>query len=131
MIEIEGLHHVSLTVTDLEKAKHFYGEVLGLPEIKRPPFDFPGAWYQVGMDQLHLIVYPEAKALRKTVNIDSKDGHFAVRVKDYKKTLHYLQSQKVDIVEMRFSTSGFSQIFCADPDGNLIELNVEQKDLNV
>jgi glyoxylase I family protein len=36
MLEIETLHHVSLTVTDLARARTFYGEVLGLPELERP-----------------------------------------------------------------------------------------------
>ena len=44
MIEIDSFHHVSICVTDIDKAKHFYGEILGFPEIERPPFDFPGAW---------------------------------------------------------------------------------------
>jgi len=48
MIQIDTLHHVAISVTDLPRAKRFYGEVLGLPEIPRPPFDFPGAWFQLG-----------------------------------------------------------------------------------
>jgi glyoxylase I family protein len=48
MIQVETLHHVSISVTDLDQARHFYGDLLGLSEIPRPPFDFPGAWYQLG-----------------------------------------------------------------------------------
>ena len=40
MIVIESLHHVSVTVTDLARARQFYGDVLGLRELPRPPFDF-------------------------------------------------------------------------------------------
>lgn len=40
--------HVSVTVTDLDKAKAFYGDVLGLKEIPRPDFRFPGVWYSLG-----------------------------------------------------------------------------------
>ncbi|WP_218244066.1 VOC family protein, partial [Pseudomonas sp. 2995-3] len=58
LIEIKELHHVSISVTDLDKAKHFYSDVLGFQEIERPDFDFPGAWYSLGSQQLHLIVYP-------------------------------------------------------------------------
>ncbi|MBW8348726.1 VOC family protein [Bacillus sp. IITD106] len=42
MIEIIGLHHISLSVTNLEECKQFYGNILGLKEIKRPNFDFNG-----------------------------------------------------------------------------------------
>ena len=33
MLEFESLHHVAISVSDLARAKHFYGEVLGLEEI--------------------------------------------------------------------------------------------------
>lgn len=46
---------MSLTVTDLARAKRFYGDVLGLAELQRPDFDFAGAWYALGDRQLHLI----------------------------------------------------------------------------
>lgn len=36
MIPFKVLSHVSVTVTDLEKAKAFYGGALGLKEIPRP-----------------------------------------------------------------------------------------------
>jgi catechol 2,3-dioxygenase-like lactoylglutathione lyase family enzyme len=61
MIQVQGLHHVSLVVTDLAQARQFYSKVLGLIEIERPAFDFPGAWYAVGEGQLHLIVHPRAQ----------------------------------------------------------------------
>ncbi|MDQ0338617.1 catechol 2,3-dioxygenase-like lactoylglutathione lyase family enzyme [Caldalkalibacillus uzonensis] len=131
VIEVERFHHVSLSVTDLNKAKHFYGTVLGFTEIKRPDFDFPGAWYQIGDTQLHLIVYPQSETLRTNPDIQTKEGHFAIRVKDYYKTLEYLKQKGVPLLEKPRSKSGFAQIFCTDPDGNLIEFNVDQSDLNL
>ncbi|MFC0472070.1 VOC family protein [Halalkalibacter kiskunsagensis] len=129
MFAIESIHHVSLSVTDLEKAKHFYSNILGFHEIKRPVFDFPGAWYQIGNQQLHLIVHPTSDTLRNEGPIESKDGHFAIRVKDYYQTLNYLKRIGIEIVEKPNSQSGFAQIFCKDPDRNLIEFNVDQADL--
>lgn len=41
-MKIEAIHHVSLGVTDLERSRQFYREILGLEEIARPPFNFPG-----------------------------------------------------------------------------------------
>ncbi|MDQ0229350.1 VOC family protein [Metabacillus malikii] len=129
MIKIDSIHHVSLAVKDLSKAKQFYGTILGLQEIARPDFDFPGAWYQVGNQQLHLIVEPMATTFRNNPKIDSKDGHFAIRIQNYEETLTYLKSKGVKFEEYRYSVSGFAQIFCADPDDNLIELNVDQNTL--
>jgi catechol 2,3-dioxygenase-like lactoylglutathione lyase family enzyme len=129
LIQYKGLHHVSLTVTSLEKAKHFYGEVLGLEEIQRPNFDFPGAWYGIEEQQLHLIVLPSSQTIRPNKSLTSREGHFALRVANYHETLNWLKKNHVEVLEKPDSTSGFAQIFCADPDGNLIELNVDQKEL--
>ncbi|MED1205346.1 VOC family protein [Heyndrickxia acidicola] len=130
MIEIESLHHVSLTVRNLEKAKQFYSSILCLKEIKRPNFDISGAWYEVTPNQqLHLIVYPNAETFREDKSLNSDEGHFALRVKDYHKTLEWLKMHGIETLEKPNSISGFAQIYCADPDGNLIELNVDQKDL--
>jgi len=56
MLEFETLHHVAISVSDLARAKRFYGEILGLEEIARPNFPFAGAWYRIVDRELHLIV---------------------------------------------------------------------------
>ncbi|UAL45888.1 VOC family protein [Sutcliffiella horikoshii] len=128
-MKISDLHHVSLAVNDVEEAKNFYGTLLGFPELKRPDFDFPGAWYEVGNSQLHLIENKQAETLRHKDHIDSRDGHFAIRVEDYYQTVEFLESKGIEIVQKPHSKSGFAQIFCMDPSNNLIEFNVDQKDL--
>ena len=128
MIEFETLHHVSLSVTDLDRAKHFYGEVLGLPETARPAFDFPGAWYSLGDRQLHLIVHPGTRTLRGTRAIDARDAHFVVRVRGYRQTLDHLQSHGVACRERPRNLTSWPQIFVTDPDGNVIELNTQSLD---
>jgi catechol 2,3-dioxygenase-like lactoylglutathione lyase family enzyme len=40
-----AFHHLQVTVTGLERSRAFYGGFLGLPELKRPEFPFPGAWF--------------------------------------------------------------------------------------
>jgi glyoxylase I family protein len=125
-MELHNFHHISLSVTDIEKAKHFYGSLLGFQEINRPNFGFSGAWYQIGTAQLHLIVHPISETLRSKNELNSREGHFAIRVKDYHQTLNYLKDNNVDVLEKPNSKSGFAQIFCMDPDRNLIEFNVEQ-----
>ncbi|WP_409300556.1 VOC family protein [Peribacillus sp. SCS-155] len=129
MIKYKCLHHVSLNVTDLERAKEFYGEILCLKEIQRPDFDFPGAWYEIEGRQLHLLVDPSSQTIRKDKRLSSREGHFALRVESYYDTLEWLKENEVEILEKPYGKSGFAQIFCADPDGNLIELNVDQGDL--
>lgn len=129
MIQLDDFHHVSLAVQDINEAKHFYGQILGFPELKRPDFGFPGAWYQIGNIQLHLIENKQAETLRQLNDIDSRDGHFAIRVKDYHQTAKYLEERGIEVLLKPESKSGFAQIFCMDPSRNLIEFNVAQDQL--
>jgi catechol 2,3-dioxygenase-like lactoylglutathione lyase family enzyme len=120
---IETLHHVSINVTDLERARHFYSVVLGLSEVPRPPFDFAGIWYGLGERQLHLIVHPPTRTLRGTSLIDGRDGHFALRIADFDAVLAHLQAHGVPLVDRRDNATPWAQIYVTDPDGNVIELN--------
>jgi glyoxylase I family protein len=125
-MQLRSLHHVSVCVTDLPRARRFYGEVLGLPEIARPNFDFPGAWYELGDRQVHLIVHTTPRALRGTTEIDGRDGHFAFRVDDYDRTIAHLRQQGVPFWENKRNATPWAQIYVTDPDGNVIELNVDR-----
>ena len=136
MLQIKTIHHVSLPVTNLEASKKFYEEILRLKEIKRPPFNFPGAWYQVGDRQLHLIVHDKS-TFRENKKVDSRDNHFAVRVTSYRETRDYLRSKGFHpeaedefkkMIENPKATAGFPQLYIMDPDRNVIELNAEQLD---
>jgi glyoxylase I family protein len=120
----EGIHHVSLLVTNLEKSKHFYGKILGFKEsYERPPFDFPGAWYEVGHTQIHLIVHNEGKTLRGTKKIDSRDGHFAIRVRYIDKLIEQLKTHNIEFLNKPNNQTEWHQVFISDPDGNIIEFN--------
>lgn len=137
-MDIEGLHHVSLPVTDLDRARRFYAEVLGLREIDRPPFDFPGAWFEAGANQLHLIARADA-TFRTGKGVDSRDIHYAVRVTSFRAALEHLQSHgyredaQDDLARMkvnRHATAGFPQIYILDPDRNVIEINAAMLDVD-
>ncbi len=72
------LNHVALHVKDVAKSSEFYERVLRLKAIKRPAFDFPGAWFRLGAHQeLHLIG-------DRTEPANSKDrgNHYALMIDD-------------------------------------------------
>ncbi|WP_424765942.1 VOC family protein [Paenibacillus sp. sgz302251] len=125
MITHKGIHHASLIVTNLERAKAFYTGILCLREIERPAFDFPGAWYAIGDNgnQLHLLVHDGETA--RTGGIDTRDGHFAIRISHYKQTIEWLEQHGITFKAKPDSITGFAQIFILDPDRNIIELNAE------
>ncbi|TWI59707.1 VOC family protein [Halalkalibacter nanhaiisediminis] len=125
MMKALYLHHVSLTVSNLAKSIAFYRDILCLEELERPDFDFEGAWFRIGEGQLHIIVDESLPKEPKQV-IDARGPHFAIRVDDYQKTVEWLKENQIEILEKPDSVSGFAQIFCCDPDGNIIELHVER-----
>ncbi|MCW5714518.1 MAG: VOC family protein [Bauldia sp.] len=137
---IESLHHVSLPVIDIERSRRFYRDVLGLSEIARPPFDFPGAWFALGTagQQLHLIAGgTTTPTFRGSKPVDSRDIHFAVRVGSFAaarkalEALGYAVDAADDLMRMKLNpraTAGFPQIYILDPDHNVIEINAERLD---
>lgn len=136
MLKIETIHHVSLPITDLERSKQFYGDILELNEIERPPRDFPGAWYQLGDRELHLIVHANT-TLRINKSLDSRDVHVALRVTSYRQTRDFLRSKGFHtdandeftrMSERPSNVNGWPQLYIMDPDRNVIELNAEQLD---
>ena len=127
MVEIQTLHHAAVIVTDVERAKRFYGGVLGLRELPRPDFGFDGVWYRIGRHQeLHLIVYPGARTLRGTTAIDGRDGHLAMRVGSYTDTLAHLRAHGIPCRALPDNPTPWAQIYVTDPDGNVIELNADR-----
>ena len=44
---VTGLFHVAIKTRDLDATKKFWLEVLGLADIARPDFGYPGAWFAV------------------------------------------------------------------------------------
>lgn len=136
-MKIRIIHHVSLNVTNLDRSRQFYREILGLEEMERPPFNFPGAWFRLGGEgqQLHLIVHPGA-TFRGNKGVDTRDNHFAVRVDDYHAAVEFLHGKgyredagELDPLKMRtqpHATAGFPQIYICDPDRHVIEINADR-----
>lgn len=52
---VTGFSHVAIVVTDLDLARRFYCDLLGLVELPRPDLGVPGMWLRVGDLQLHFI----------------------------------------------------------------------------
>ena len=111
--------HVALLVTDLERAQQFYGEVLGLLPYERP-FNFPGAWYQVGDMQVHLIAAEGVPTELVNPHKWGRNRHVAFAVTDLEVMKAQLQTAGYS---WQASASGRAAVFIQDPDGNMIELS--------
>lgn len=120
--DVESLHHVTIPVRDLERSKRFYGELLGLQQLDRPPFGFPGAWYALGDGQLHLVA-DGGGTFRADDRVNPRDSHFAIRVESFDEAVELLRSSRLAIKVDRHSVTGFPQLYVVDPDGHVIEVN--------
>jgi catechol 2,3-dioxygenase-like lactoylglutathione lyase family enzyme len=116
-LKIHELNHVAIHVSDLAASEHFYGEVLELPRIPRPAFSFPGAWFALGSQELHLIADPDL------LTAGRRHHHFALRVDNAHDAKAALQAKGV--TEFRGPSprpDGPMQLFILDPDGYSVEL---------
>jgi glyoxylase I family protein len=109
-----AVHHVAINVPDLEEALVFYEGSLGfVRRDDRPDFGFPGAWLDVGDQQLHLV---EAEA---PPNVGQ---HFAVRVDDLDAVIAELRAGGHRPSDPSPVGTG-RQAFITDPSGNVVELH--------
>jgi len=116
-IRIHELNHVAIHVKDLEASLRFYGEVLGLPQLPRPAFDFPGAWFAFGSQELHLIADPDL------IPAARPHHHFALLTDDTFAAKAELEQKGVTGFKGPAPRpDGAMQLFFEDPDGYRIEL---------
>ena len=111
---VRDLHHVSLNVTDTERALGFYRDLLGLTVMPRPDFPFGGAWLDAGGGrQIHLI----------EADVPADVGqHVAFRVDALDDVVTALRAADVEIGDPRpVGDTAILQAFAADPDGNRVE----------
>jgi len=111
--------HAALLVADLAKATEFYGEVLGLERVERS-LRYPGAWYQLGDYQLHLIVAPGWQPPLVDPERWGRNPHLAFGTRDLATVQANLQTCGYPV---QASASGRAALFTRDPDGNTIEIS--------
>jgi catechol 2,3-dioxygenase-like lactoylglutathione lyase family enzyme len=119
-VPIEGLDHVQVAAPPgcEAEARRFYGELLGLEEVPKPPAlaSRGGAWFACGEQQLHVGVAQEFEPARK--------AHPALRLTD---------AGEVDALAERLSHAGVvvrwdddlpgaRRFYAEDPWGNRLEL---------
>ena len=117
-MKIVELNHVAIHVSDEEKSRAFYSEVLRLEKIARPAFDFSGAWFRLGVNQeLHLIGRSDEPVLPR-----SRNNHFALRVEELDSWEAHFKKIGADFRPRKQRPDGAWQVFLRDPDGHAIEL---------
>lgn len=119
MTPISGIHHATLLVTGLERSLAFYQGVLGLEQdALRPDLGFPGAWLQVGGQQIHLMQLNNPDPTDGRPAHVGRDRHIALRVDHTEWITRRLEAAGISYTHSR---SGRKAVFCRDPDGNGLE----------
>lgn len=123
MVKITSLLHSTILVADLAQAIEFYEGLLGLEaDSARPDLGYPGKWYALGSQQIHLMqLYDPEK--EHAYQLDrpehaGRDRHIAVEVDSVENLAKLLDRENI-IYTM--SRSGRRALFCRDPDGNGLE----------
>jgi len=119
---LKGMHHISIAVDDLERAREFYAGLLGLAEIPRPGLPNPGKWFQAGACQLHLTVRPEEERGRPLPGTGAGETHFAFAAEDLDRAKRHLGARGVAVQDGINARLGMRQLFFRDPSGNLVEV---------
>lgn len=126
MSDILGIHHASLLVADTARALGFYRDLLGLEVmVERPDLGFPGAWLQVGSQQIHLLELPNPDPLNGRPAHGGRDRHLALYVRDLETLANRLEAAGIPFTRSR---SGRAALFCRDPDANALEFLPVRKD---
>src|SRR5437868_6184726 len=113
-LQVTQLDHCSVIITDVERSRTFYRDVLGLKEIAKPrTFDFVVLWFDLGNQHLHLLLKdrPDTRSPR----------HFALRVADVAAARSYFRELGIRPEETT-PIPGADRFFIHDPDGNRIEI---------
>ncbi len=113
-LQISQIDHSSVIITDVERSRSFYRDVLGLKEIHKPrTFDFVVLWFELANQHVHLLLKERPDTL--------SSRHFALRVTDADAARTYFQERGLPIQETT-PIPGADRFFIADPDGNRIEI---------
>jgi catechol-2,3-dioxygenase len=116
-MRVTGVNELVLEVLDLERAEHFYSELLGLPVVERWEHR-DAVWVMVG-DQTRIGLW------KPQVGVAGGRGgahvHYAMHIaeEDYDATVERLRECGLDVTEDDFGHS--RAVYVTDPDGNVVE----------
>jgi len=116
--QISKILHASFLVEDTARSLEFYQGILNLDvDSSRPDLGYPGAWLNVGKQQIHLIQLPSPDSKQRSEH-GGHDRHIAFQIKDIE-----ILRKKLKESDISFTTSKSRSnvIFTRDPDGNALE----------
>ncbi|MCM0021235.1 MAG: hypothetical protein NBV67_14680 [Tagaea sp.] len=127
---LTGLFHIAIKTADLAATKRFYCEVMGLLEVPRPPFGFPGAWLALPMPGgsaiIHVYAGDAAKDGSGHVPVGtSAIDHVSITASGYHEFRARFERYGLPYREFLVPGRTLWQLFVYDPSGVQLELTFE------
>ena len=122
---INGLGHVAIKVTDLDRSLDYYINKLGFPEMLRLKKDDGSTWlvYLRITDTQYLEVFPGAENDRAPGWDANGMNHMCLTVDDIDAVLAQIAAKGLQLLlPLKTAIDGNRQAWLEDPDGNRIEL---------
>jgi len=115
-----GLHHVALYVSNFDECEHFYIQLLGMTVDWRPDAD--NLYLTSGTDNFALHRAPADFTLAKHQRLDHI-GFFLKKREDVDIWHEFLLNNQVTIkAKPKDHRDGTRSFYCADPDGNVVQM---------
>src|SRR5258707_12444146 len=127
---LHGLFHVAIKTSDLESTRAFWRDIIGLREVARPDFGYPGAWLGCSQPggQAIIHIYAGGPALgasgiapRGTGAID----HVSLSCSGYRDFVARFKDAGLPFCEFVVPGATLWQLFVYDPSGVQLELTFE------
>ena len=122
---INGLGHVAIKVTDLDRSLDYYVNKLGFPEMLRLKKDDGSVWlvYLRITDDQYLEVFPGAETERAPGWNANGMNHLCLTVGNIDDVLAQIDAAGLSLLlPLKTAIDGNRQAWLEDPDGNRIEL---------
>lgn len=124
-VTLTGINHITIRVNNIELAREFYGDVLGLEEIRMMGKSM--VVYRIGVEDTLVIV--EAETSYDPNSRDFRVDHFGFYLESAEKVdemASYLREAEVTILSGPANRKRGRFLFAADPDGNMLEFFFEE-----
>lgn len=127
---IHGLFHVAIKTNDLEATRYFYCQLMGLKEVFRPNFGYPGAWIACpmpgGQAIMHIYAGGPALGADGTTPVGSAAiDHLSLSCSGYHEFRSKVIEHGLDWREFIVPDTTLWQLFVYDPSGVQLELTFE------
>lgn len=129
---ITGLLHVAIKTNSLEKTVRFYRDVIGLHEVNRPDFGYPGAWLAVptpvGEALIHIYAGGPAMGVEKVAPVGTGAiDHVSLTAQGFESFADRFAAHGLPWREFVVPGTTLWQLFVFDPSGVQLELTFDAR----